>query len=69
MVEPSAFPAFKRATLEDNSIGNKKRAWKSLKQILAIERTLQWPDNAITCKCFNGNENKKSFSISSKNQM
>lgn len=50
MGEPSAFPVFKKATLEDNSIGNKKRAWKSLKQILAIERTLQWPDNAITCE-------------------
>lgn len=50
MGEPSTFPVFKKATLEDNSIGNKKRAWKSLKQILATERTLQWPENAVTCK-------------------
>lgn len=50
MTEANAFPVFKKATLEDNSIGNKKRAWKSLKQILATERTLQWPENAITCK-------------------
>lgn len=44
------FPVFKKATLEDSSIGTKKRAWKSLKQILAVERTLQWPENAVTCK-------------------
>lgn len=50
MGEPNNFPVFKKATLEDNSIGNKKSAWKSLKQILAVERTLQWPDNAVTCK-------------------
>lgn len=52
MGEPStSFPVFKKATLEDNSSGgNKKRAWKSLKQILATERTLEWPENAVTCK-------------------
>lgn len=50
MSEASAFPVFKKATFEDNSIGNKKRAWKSLKQILATERTLQWPENAVACK-------------------
>lgn len=50
MMEPNSFPKFKKATLEDNLIGNKKRAWKSLKQILAIERSLQWPENAIICK-------------------
>lgn len=50
MSEPNALPVFKKATLEENSTGNKKRAWKSLKQILAIERTLQWPENAVTCK-------------------
>lgn len=51
MSDSNAMPVFKKATLEDNSIGTKKRAWKSLKQILATERTLQWPDNAVTCKC------------------
>ncbi|XP_055320394.1 INO80 complex subunit C [Sitodiplosis mosellana] len=53
MGEPSTFPVFKKATLEDNSIGNKKRAWKSLKQILATERTLQWPENAVTYSSIN----------------
>lgn len=49
MSETNARPIFKKATLEDNSICNKKRAWKSLKQILAIERTLPWPETAVTC--------------------
>lgn len=30
--------------------GPKKRVWKSLKQILATERALPWPENAITCE-------------------
>lgn len=42
-------PVFKKSTLEDLS-GNKKRTWKSLKQILATERMLQWPEDAVTCK-------------------
>lgn len=50
MSEINPMPIFKKATFEDNSIGNKKRAWKSLKQILATERTLQWPENAVTCR-------------------
>lgn len=50
MTDANAFPVFKKATLDDNSLINKKRAWKSLKQILATERTLQWPENAVTCK-------------------
>lgn len=54
MSESNPLAIFKKATLGDNSLGNKKRAWKSLKQILATERMLQWPENAITCKllCF-----------------
>lgn len=31
-------------------MGNKNRMWKSLKQILTTERTLQWPEDAVTCK-------------------
>lgn len=50
MSDSNAMPVFKKATLEDNSIVTKKRAWKSLKQILATERTLLWPDNAVTCE-------------------
>lgn len=51
MSDPNAFPVFKKATLDDSTVSSKKRAWKSLKQILATERALtQWPENAITCK-------------------
>lgn len=28
---------------------NKKRAWRSLKQILAMERALVWPEDAVLC--------------------
>lgn len=49
MAEPNPLPVFKKSTLSDAALGNKKRLWKSLKQILAHERTLQWPDNAVTC--------------------
>lgn len=41
---------FKKNSMVNNQPGAKKRVWKSLKQILATERTLQWPQNAITCK-------------------
>lgn len=50
MADGNSFPVFKKATLTETSTGNKKRMWKSLKQILATERTLQWPENAVTCK-------------------
>lgn len=50
MTEAVANLPFKRTTLGDVSTGNKTRMWKSLKQILAIERTLQWPETAVTCK-------------------
>lgn len=30
--------------------GCKKRMWRSLKQILATERTLPWPSDAVLCK-------------------
>lgn len=43
-------PVFKKRSLADLGPGNKKRTWKSLKQILATERTLQWSDTAVTCK-------------------
>lgn len=49
-IKPQRFHEMCFLRIGYNSIGNKKRAWKSLKQILAIERTLQWPDNAITCE-------------------
>jgi len=28
----------------------KKRIWKSLKQIIALERTLVWPKDVVHCK-------------------
>lgn len=50
MADPNnPLPVFKKTTLSDAATGNKKRMWKSLKQILAIERTLQWPENSVTC--------------------
>lgn len=50
MAEEEKMPPFKRASLSNNSAGVKKRLWKSLKQITSTERTLQWPDDAVTCK-------------------
>lgn len=50
MAVVNIFPVFKKSTLAETTAGNKKRMWKSLKQILATERTLPWPENAVTCK-------------------
>lgn len=41
-------PIFKTASFHQNSkLIAKKRAWKSLKQIISTEKTLQWPDNVV----------------------
>lgn len=40
---------FKNPGYEETSANNKKRMWKSLKQILAVERTLPWKEDAVTC--------------------
>lgn len=48
MSETAPEPTFKKSTFAD-SVTGKKRVWKSLKQILATERTLQWPEEAVTC--------------------
>lgn len=42
-------PVFKQATFQHSakSNNNKKRAWKSLKQIISSERALHWPDDYI----------------------
>ena len=37
-------PNFKHS----NIVGNKKKPWKTLKQILAAEQSLAWPEAAIT---------------------
>lgn len=50
MQEEPKLPIFKKASMVNNGVGVKKRVWKSLKQILATERALQWPENAVTCK-------------------
>lgn len=50
MAEENTLPVFKKSTFSDAVPGNKKRLWKSLKQIMASEKTLQWPEDAITCK-------------------
>lgn len=31
-----------------NVVGNKKKPWRTLKQILAAEQSLSWPDEAVT---------------------
>lgn len=42
---------FKVAKFEHTSkSNNKKRAWRSLKQIITMERALVWPDDAVLCK-------------------
>jgi len=37
-------PNFKHS----NVVGNKKKPWRTLKQILAAEQSLTWPDEAVT---------------------
>lgn len=37
-------PNFKHS----NVVGNKKKPWRTLKQILAAEQSLSWPDDAVT---------------------
>lgn len=50
MTDTITVSSFKKSTLDDSASGNKKRVWKSLKQILATERTLLWSDDAVICK-------------------
>ncbi|CAH1374287.1 unnamed protein product [Tenebrio molitor] len=41
-------PVFKTASFYHNSKTNaKKRAWKSLKQIISTEKPLPWPENVV----------------------
>ncbi|CAD7079689.1 unnamed protein product [Hermetia illucens] len=46
-------PVFKKSSLTQQQPGAKKRLWKSLKQILATERLLPWPEDAITYSSIN----------------
>jgi hypothetical protein len=42
-------PVFKNPNFKHlNLVGNKKKPWKTLKQILAAEQSLTWPEDAIT---------------------
>lgn len=50
MTEPTPLPEFKKSTMEETEAGSKNRLWKSLKQILAYERTLEWPEEMVACK-------------------
>ncbi|XP_049762657.1 INO80 complex subunit C isoform X3 [Schistocerca cancellata] len=44
-------PVFKHPNFQHSSkSSNKKRAWRSLKQIIAQERMLPWGDDYIHCK-------------------
>ncbi|KAF2900239.1 hypothetical protein ILUMI_05948 [Ignelater luminosus] len=41
-------PVYKATTFQHTSkSNNKKRAWKSLKQIISAERTLPWPEDYV----------------------
>lgn len=33
------------------NVSNKKKIWKSLKQIISYERNLPWPKDTVHCKC------------------
>ncbi|XP_065170357.1 INO80 complex subunit C [Atheta coriaria] len=47
-------PVFKSGSfVASNKAGNKKRAWKSLKQILSSERSLPWPEDQILYSSIN----------------
>lgn len=48
MEEPKK-PIFKKCQLSE-TFGNKKQAWRSLKQILAVEKSLPWNANDVNCK-------------------
>ncbi|XP_055639658.1 INO80 complex subunit C [Toxorhynchites rutilus septentrionalis] len=54
-MEEQPMPVFKRKTLDETNpvAGNKKRTWKSLKQILAYERTLPWRETDVTYSSIN----------------
>ena len=42
-------PSFKNKNFEhSNKVGTKKKAWRTLKQILATEQALPWPQDAVT---------------------
>jgi len=42
-------PVFKNPNFKhSNIVGNKKKPWKTLKQILSAEQSLTWPEDAIT---------------------
>ena len=42
-------PSFKNPDFEhSNVVGLRKRPWKTLKQVLAAEAALDWPEDAIT---------------------
>lgn len=47
--KPEQRPVFKTSSLQNNSksANGKKRAWKSLKQIISSERALPWPEDAV----------------------
>lgn len=47
-VKPEPKPIFKTTSFYQNSkCSAKKRAWKSLKQIIATEKSLPWPDDVV----------------------
>ncbi|XP_060531316.1 INO80 complex subunit C [Cylas formicarius] len=47
-------PIFKSAAWHLSRQSNKKRTWKSLKQIISSEKTLPWPEQAVHYSSING---------------
>ncbi|XP_063698308.1 INO80 complex subunit C [Culicoides brevitarsis] len=52
-MEEEPQPVFKIVSLSKSPKTNKKRVWKSLKQILQTERSLKWPEEAVTYSSLN----------------
>ncbi|XP_055913046.1 INO80 complex subunit C [Eupeodes corollae] len=52
-MEESNIPCFKKSSMNNAQVGGKKRIWKSLKQILATEKSLPWPQDAVTYNTLN----------------
>lgn len=46
-------PCFKDPNYQIKKNANKKRTWKSLKQIISSEKTLPWPENVIHYSAIN----------------
>ncbi|XP_022905606.1 INO80 complex subunit C [Onthophagus taurus] len=47
-LNPEEKPVFKLTSFQMSAkVGNKKRMWKSLKQVISSERSLPWPEDYV----------------------